>query len=122
MKKSIMVLIALIVIIIAGAIAAYFYFNNSNKQPIRRNFPFNRTQRNFQLNESQINEVRSFFDANPGKAEIDNYCKDNMANCFYYCRNINPKNDYCINLRNTLPGNYTGRGNYSGRIGGVNSQ
>ena len=99
------VVVAVVIIILAGAgVFAYYHFWNNKPrfQP-----------RNFQLTPEQISDVTSFFSANPTAESIQSYCVQNRANCFYYCRTINPTNDYCAQLVNqTRPGNFT-RGNYS---------
>jgi hypothetical protein len=47
-----------------------------------------------QLNESQINEVNSFFAKNPTSDEVQTYCKENRGSCFYYCKD-NQDTDIC---------------------------
>ena len=116
MKKGMfVVIIVIIILIIIGITAGYLYYKGffNNKQP---RFP----RQNFQLNESQINEVTSFFNSSPTSEQIQNYCNASRMNCFYYCRNINPENNYCKELVNFTQGqgNRTRMGNFSRRPGG----
>lgn len=125
MKKTIKVIIALVILLVAIGIISGCGSNNNQQasEPGRVNNQFNGT-RNFQLNESQISEINSFFNSNPSPDEVKNYCVQNMANCAYYCRNINPNNDVCKELGsyNGRPGNFTRNGNYTGRPPGENTQ
>jgi len=93
-------LIGLIIGLIAGGVASYLIFNNHRGFP-GRNFQFN-------LNESQINEINSFFSGNHTSREINSYCEQNRLNCMYYCRNINQNNEICKNM--TVPTNQFSQG------------
>jgi hypothetical protein len=102
MKKSktkfLIITAVIIIILIIACVEAYFYFKHSN--------PRFQT-RNFQLNQSQIQDVTNFFDSSPSAEQIQTYCQQNR-NCLYYCRNINSDNDYCKQLNSKIiSGNHT---------------
>jgi hypothetical protein len=88
-KVLISLIIGLIIGLVVGGIASYFIFNN---QPRRGNF------NNFQLTESQVNEIITFFNSNPNSTEIQSYCQQNKNYCFYYCRDMNQSNEICKNM------------------------
>lgn len=92
-------IIALVVLIIA--FAGYFYYQQTH-QRFRGNLnnPGNFTRRNLQLNDSQIAEVNSFFNNNPSPEDVQSYCANNRAHCFYYCRTLNPNNEICPQIMN----------------------
>jgi hypothetical protein len=111
MKKGIIILIvAIIVVVIIGGVVGYLYFsgafNHKNPRFPPRGGQFN-ISRNIQLNQSQIDEVTSFFAVNPTQQQITDYCNTNRMNCFYYCRNIDQNNNYCKELTAQRPGNNT---------------
>jgi hypothetical protein len=110
MKKTLVIILAsvIVVIIIIGAVIGFLYYKGFF-------YPKGRFRgRNLQLNQSQIDDVTSFFSSNPGSDQIQSYCQENRENCFYYCRNINENMNYCEQMmNNTRPGNFT-RGNYTG--------
>ncbi|VVB77651.1 Uncharacterised protein [uncultured archaeon] len=104
-------IIVIVLIIVAMGIIGYFYYKgNFNKRNNMQRFQ----GRNLQLNESQINEVTSFFESTTDINQIESYCQQNRMNCFYYCRNINPNGEYCKQLNQTRPGNYTRKGVQNG--------
>jgi hypothetical protein len=88
-------------IIVGGAVFGTLYFTGFfiHKRP---GFP----GRNFQLNESQVNDINSFFSSNPSISDMQDYCTNNRGYCFYYCRNINPNSEICSEIMN-----YTGINN-----------
>lgn len=92
-------IIGLVIGLILGGIAGYILHNNIN-----RNFIQGRGS--FQINEAQINEVTSFFESTSDINELRTYCENNRANCFYYCRNINPSHEICKEIINSsgMPG------------------
>jgi hypothetical protein len=112
MKSSIIVIIVIAIVIIGGVVG-YLYFNGyfGNNQRGNSNGPGQR--RNFQMNQTQIDDVTNFFSTNPTSDEIQTYCSTNRGECMYYCRNVNQENDYCKQLNATRM-----RGNYSRNQGG----
>lgn len=102
-KQTKEIIIGLIIGLILGIIIGYFIHNS-----IARNFL---NIKNFQLSESQINEIKSFFDSNPSQEEINNYCNTNRMNCMYYCRTINPDDEFCNSLNLTKFGGRNGISN-----------
>ena len=97
--KIIIVVAALLIVIGTATGFAYYrgYSHNKDKRFQRGNFP---------INESQINELTSFFNNTTNLDEIKNYCNTNRVNCFYYCRNINPNHEICKDLFNYNRSNY----------------
>jgi hypothetical protein len=91
-KLLIGLIIGLLIGLIVGGITSYFIFNN--QRGIRGNLQVN-------LNETQINELTSFFNSNHTSGEINSYCEQNRMNCMYYCKNINQNNEICKNM--TMP-------------------
>ena len=123
MKKSMImiIVIVIVVLIVAGSIVGYLYYSGFFNHRQGR-FPGG----NFQLNQSQIDDVTSFFSSNPAQIDMNTYCEHYRANCMYYCRTINPQYSYCSQMMNfTRQGNFT-RGNYTGnytrRQGGMPPQ
>jgi hypothetical protein len=95
------------IIIILGIIFSVLYFTGAfNKYgKFHGNFQPGQMQKgsqmeNFKLNESQINEVTSFFNSNPSSTSLDDYCKTNRGSCFYYCRDINSNDENCKQIMN----------------------
>ena len=124
MKKPmvLIIVIVIVVLVVIGAVVGYLYFSgkfNGHARFPGRGGQFN-ASRNIQLNQSQIDEVTSFFNSNPTQQQITDYCNTNRMNCFYYCMNIDKTNSYCKQLATQRPGNYTGRGrgNYTNYPGG----
>jgi hypothetical protein len=103
MKKSlkIIVLIISILIVVGGIVFGTLYFTGFFVH--NGNFP----RRNFQLNETQINDINSFFSSNPSLSEMQTYCSDNRGSCFYYCRSINPNSEICSQIANYTQFNRT---------------
>jgi len=91
-KLLISVLIGLVAGLVAGGAASYFLFNN------HRGFSRGNFQPSFNLNESQINEINSFFSSNPSVTDAQTYCSEHRMNCVYYCRIMNSSNEICPNL------------------------
>lgn len=96
MKKSvkITIIVVSILLVVGGAVFGTLYFTGFFAH--NGNFP----RRNFQLNESQINDMNSFFGSNPSLSEMQTYCTNNRGYCFYYCRNINPNSKICSQIAN----------------------
>jgi hypothetical protein len=92
-KILIGLIVGLIIGLIIGGAISYLIFNGQRGP--RGNF------NNFQLNETQINELTSFFNSNHTSGEINSYCEQNRMNCMYYCKNINQNNEICKNM--TMP-------------------
>jgi len=108
-KRAIgVIIILLVILVVIGATSTYLYYKIlfKSKHPgfERRNFP---------INESQIKDVTSFFNATANLSEIKSYCNNNRVSCFYYCRSINQNHEICKEL-----GNYT-RSNYIQKPGGM---
>ena len=111
-RSSKKLVIALVVIIVlAGVIAGFIYFHNANN---RGKFNHSRGQwqnssrmgGNFQLNQTQISDISSFFNSNPSSDQISSYCLNNRGACFYYCRNVNSNLTMCSQMQR--PRNFTG--------------
>jgi len=100
-KKTAVIIISLsiIIVILIGYICYDKFFKNKHA---------GFAGRNFQLSESQINDITSFFNSNASLDEVKSYCAENMANCFYYCRNINPNHEICKELSNYTRGRVQG--------------
>ena len=111
MKKSLVliIVIVIIVLVVVAAVVGYLYYSGFFNHRQGR-FPGG----NFQLSQSQIDDVTSFFNSNPSQTSMMTYCQQNRMNCLYYCRNINTANTNCAQMMNfTRQGNFT-RGNYTG--------
>ena len=93
MKKAAKIIIVIfsVLIISGGSILGTLYFTGFFTR--NRNF----SRQNFQLNESQIKDINSFFNSNPSSNEIQTYCTNNRGYCFYYCRQ-NPTSSSCSQL------------------------
>ena len=91
MKNSNTILIILIVVlIISNLFFGYMLFFHKN----RPNFQ----GQNMQLTDEQIQSVTSFFSSTTDTTKINDYCAQNRTECFYYCRQINPNNQFCSQL------------------------
>jgi len=114
MKKGIMILIIVIVVlIIAGGVFGYLYFTGAFNNHSRFQ------NRNFQLNQSEIDKTNAFFDSSPSESDVTSFCNEYRADCFYYCRTVNPQSSICTQMMNfTRNGNYPRQGNYTRRQGG----
>jgi hypothetical protein len=106
-KKIKPVIIILSVIVLVGIIFSVLYFTGIFNKHGR--FPGNfqpgqmlngSDMGNFQLNESQISDINSFFNRNPSASDVQNYCSTNRGYCFYYCRNLNPTSEICSSIMN----------------------
>ena len=111
---TIILIVLAAVIVIGACIGGYLYFN-SNK-PASNNYSGQSPQnyqngsgRPIQLNQSQIDDVTSFFNTNPSATDIQTYCSTNRINCAYYCRTINPSTAYCKTMMNFTRGNFSRR-------------
>ncbi|HTY44104.1 MAG TPA: hypothetical protein VMC80_02580 [Patescibacteria group bacterium] len=87
-SKIFVVLIFSIVFFIAGGVAGYFIA--SHHAFPRGNFP--------NIGDATKSEITAFFDSNPSQDQVTSYCQQNMAYCFYYCRQVNPNYQYCSQL------------------------
>jgi hypothetical protein len=94
-KKKKWIIIAASIILLAGIIFGALYFSGVFNHK-RFGFP----RQNFQLNESQISDINSFFSNNPSASDVQNYCSTNRGYCFYYCRNLNPTSEICNSIMN----------------------
>lgn len=92
--KSI-IIVALTCLIIGGFIG-YFLHPSLNRNFMQRN-------NNFQLSEESKKEIISFFENTKDANEINNYCKEHIVDCAYYCREINPNHEACKNLPQRTP-------------------
>jgi len=81
--------------LILGGIIGYMLHSNING-----NFA---PKGNFQIDEQTKIEIQTFFNSTSDMSEIKSYCDSHIANCFYYCRNVNQDHEICSEL-----GNYTG--------------
>lgn len=88
------IIIGLILGLIIGGTAGYFIHNRIN-----RNFMPGRGD--FRIDDKTKNDITSFFNSTSDTNEINSYCEQNMANCFYYCRSINPNNEICNEIMNS---------------------
>jgi hypothetical protein len=91
-KKGI--IIGLIIGLIIGGISGYFVHNSINRG-------FIQGRGNSQIDENTKNEITSFFDSTSNTSEINSYCEQNIMNCMYYCRSINPNNEICKEIMNS---------------------
>jgi len=108
MKKPMVLIfiIVIIILVIVGTVVGYLYYKGFFNSRHGR-FP----RGNFQLNQSQIDDVTSFFSSNPTEVDMNSYCQQNRRNCAYYCINIDKNNNYCNQIMNfTKTGNYSGNG------------
>jgi len=116
MKKFMVLInvIAIVILIIIGVVVGYLYFSgffNKSDRFLEGPGQFGRSDesmvnnpdRNLQLNDSQIEEINSFFYSNPTQEQTDSYCQQNRMNCFYYCKNINSNAEYCKQLNSQGP-------------------
>ncbi len=106
-KLVIGLIIGLIVGLAAGGFGGYLLFGKMNKP--NQNFMRNT---NFQLDESAKQQTALFFNSTEDINEISSYCQQNRANCFYYCREINPQHKICSEP--SIPNTLNRRGNFSG--------
>lgn len=79
-------------LLISNLSFGYMLFFNKNNS-LQRGF------QNTQLTDTQKQSVTSFFESTTDTTEIDNYCKQNMIGCFYYCREINSANSFCSQMQ-----------------------
>ncbi|MCX6748996.1 MAG: hypothetical protein NT076_05325 [Candidatus Pacearchaeota archaeon] len=89
-------IIGIILGLIIGLIAGYFLNNK-----FAGNFQSNR---NLQISETSKQEVASFFNSTVDVDKINQYCQTNRINCNYYCRVINPTNEFCSEQMNFARG------------------
>jgi len=106
MNKTIKIII-IATIIVGITIGAYFITKTKNTQ---RNFP--ERPQNFQVNQKTEEEIISFFNSASDSQEIETYCKDNGMNCMYYCKNINPEDEYCTQMIENMPQRNFSRENF----------
>lgn len=94
--------IFLLAIIILGTLYFSGVFNKHGRYPgnFQGRFMNGSQMRNFQLNESQISDINSFFSGNPSASDVQSYCSTNRSYCFYYCRNLNPTSAICSSIMN----------------------
>jgi hypothetical protein len=91
-KNKAVVFVVCFAILILG-VSAYFIFGNSHKKDFERG--------NFQpLDSVTQDKITSFFESFPSSYEIENYCKENPRYCMDYCREINPKDENCVQMMN----------------------
>jgi hypothetical protein len=102
------VIIGIIIIGIVSIIAYSYVFKNHPKTP-RPNNDNGPVREDFQFNETQIDEITLFFNSTTDIDTINNYCNKNRQNCFYYCRDIDPNNEFCKQLINISGRNMTRR-------------
>jgi hypothetical protein len=98
---------------IIGIIGGYFYSKGNLDRQLgfdqnRKATPgpndsdgFREQSENFQLDETKIAEIVSFFDSTSDMEEIGEYCsqEDKSMSCFYYCREINPSHEICSQIQ-----------------------
>jgi len=106
-RQGIIIAVVILAIIIIGV---FVYFrgdfvkndrlDDSGKfnQPNSSERPFNQPP-NMQLNETQIQEVTSFFDSATDSEEIQKYCQSNRNSCMYYCSQVNQSNEFCSQMQ-----------------------
>jgi hypothetical protein len=88
-KSSIkLIIIFSIIFFIAGGVGGFF-IGTSYRAFSRGNFST--------LSDTTKNEITTFFNGNPTQEQAATYCQQNMAYCFYYCRQ-NPTSLYCTQL------------------------
>ncbi len=92
-NKIILVIIFSVLFFIAGGIAGYFLGMNNHVTANRNNFA--------QINDNTKAQVTSVFENAATIDDINTYCDTNSTDrfaCMYYCRTINPQNQFCSQL------------------------
>lgn len=88
-----------VIFLIVGGVGGYFIGVHSSND--NNNFRYgngNFSNGNFQLNDTVIAEITSFFDNSPTTVEVNDYCQNNPRYCMEYCRTINPSSEICSTL------------------------
>jgi hypothetical protein len=88
-----------VIFLIVGGVGGYFIGAHSSNG--NNNFRYgngNFSNGNFQLNDTVIAEITSFFDNSPTTVEVNDYCQNNPRYCMEYCRTINPSSEICSTL------------------------
>ena len=101
-NKILLIIIFSVIFFIAGGIAGYFIGMSSHHMNSGRN--------NFmQIDSNTQAQVTSVFENAASINDINTYCDTNSTDrfaCMYYCRTINPQNQFCsqLNLGYGVPG------------------
>ncbi len=109
-KNSGKIIIFSVIFLVVGLIVGYIL----GVYVIHPSQNFNRNPGNFagqfQINQSSISEVTNVFSNAKSLSDVESYCSvagsQNMMNCFYYCRNVEPTNQYCSSIMNSTRGGY----------------
>ena len=112
-KKKIIIFSSLGILFVASIFIAFNLNKNDNdylgermqNNKSDKNMPpmKNRTEMNFEdrnqmeinLSDEEINNIKDFFESNPNEEEINQYCKDYMFKCMYYCVELGGDLDFC---------------------------
>src|SRR4030043_2458969 len=86
-----LLIVIVILLLISNLFFGYMFF-------FHKNTPDFRGFQQMQLTDSQIKSVTSFFESTSDINKITDYCNSNRAECFYYCRQVNPNHDFCSQL------------------------
>ena len=90
-NKIVLIIIFSVVFFIAGGVGGYFFGINHHSTTLNRN--------NFtQIDDATKAQVTSVFNNATSIDDINNYCNTNRFACMYYCRTINPQNQFCSQL------------------------
>jgi len=96
-KTALWFIVGIILGLLIGSAGGYFYAAKSARGNFGR-------PSSFQISEQSKAEVTSLFESNPGQDSLTSYCGQNRMNCAYYCRSINPNNDFCSQFLNLSRG------------------
>jgi hypothetical protein len=100
-KTFVWLIAGLAIGLVIGAGATYLIFSSSHNNFNKGNFG---PMESFQINDSIKEEIASFFESSPAQEQIDDYCRQNMMYCTYYCRNIDSENEICATINSQGPG------------------
>ncbi len=53
---------------------------------------------NFTLDGENISRVSGFFENAGSQEEVNEYCRERMFECMYYCRNVDPGHEFCAGI------------------------
>jgi hypothetical protein len=91
-NSNVILIIVVAVLLISNLFFGYMLFFRKGNSPDQRGF------QNAQLTDEQKQNVNSFFESTTDTTAINNYCKQNMIGCFYYCKEVNSANSFCSQI------------------------
>lgn len=99
MKTNTILVGMVIVLLMSNLFFGYMFFFHNKGPGFKGNFP------QMQLDDEQIQNIKSFFESTANTNEIADYCnnQENKMSCFYYCREINSNHEYCSQLMQGRP-------------------